>query len=454
MSRRQGNSFPTHTLSAHGDENSLPSVLGAKVAKPFGTSSAFGGAQQASLKAAASALGGVNASSKGLGSVMARPAVATRGRVRQFGEEISLKRAANHLNATSSDAPSLDHAQKAPKLTGTTSSVIVPPANSAFQFTAAPSAPAPIEPEPMSMATPKGALGQPIEHVEESELMAAGVEAMTMAQEFGSPIKDIDAGDWDDPQLAAEYVEDVYEYFRENEHVNRPSSAYMSKQPDINPKMRSILINWMVDVHLKFRFLPETLYLTVNIMDRFLCKKAVGRTKLQLVGVTSMLIAAKYEEIYPPEVRDLVLVTDKAYTREEIIAMESLILKVLAFELNYPTQYFFLNRVLKAAEADTVTVVMSGFFSECMLQEYRFLAFTPSAIAAAAGWLANKSCGRKPWTSTLTHYTGYTEESLEEPVNTFLAFLRERSSTNAIRKKYSKKLGVPLLTACLQRLAM
>jgi G2/mitotic-specific cyclin-B, other len=86
--------------------------------------------------------------------------------------------------------------------------------------------------------------------------------------------------------------------------------------------MRAILIDWLIEVHLKFKLLPETLFLTINLIDRFLEKAVIQRTKLQLVGVTSMLIASKYEEIYAPEVRDFVYITDKAYSKEEILKME------------------------------------------------------------------------------------------------------------------------------------
>jgi hypothetical protein len=90
-------------------------------------------------------------------------------------------------------------------------------------------------------------------------------------------------------------------------------------QTDINEKMRAILVDWLIDVHLKFKLLPETLYLTVEYIDRYLNKEPVTRKKLQLVGVTAMLIASKYEEIYAPEIRDFVYITDKAYTKEEIL---------------------------------------------------------------------------------------------------------------------------------------
>lgn len=95
-----------------------------------------------------------------------------------------------------------------------------------------------------------------------------------------------------------------------------PSSECLTSQKDVNKKMRTILIGWLVEVHLKFKLLPETLFLTINLIDRYLEKKQILRTNFQLLGVTAMLIASKYEEIYAPEIRDFVYITDKAYTKE------------------------------------------------------------------------------------------------------------------------------------------
>lgn len=93
--------------------------------------------------------------------------------------------------------------------------------------------------------------------------------------------------------------------------------------------MRSILIDWLVEVHLKFKLVPESLYLTVNLIDRYLEREQVHRSKLQLLGVTAMLIACKYEEIYPPIVKDFVYITDNAYTKEEILEQERIMLVCL-----------------------------------------------------------------------------------------------------------------------------
>ena len=99
---------------------------------------------------------------------------------------------------------------------------------------------------------------------------------------------------------------------------NRPKPGYMKKQPDINHSMRAILVDWLVEVAEEYKLLPQTLYLTINYIDRFLSAMSVLRGKLQLVGTACMLVAAKFEEIYPPEVSDFVYITDDTYTTKQV----------------------------------------------------------------------------------------------------------------------------------------
>ena len=123
-----------------------------------------------------------------------------------------------------------------------------------------------------------------------------------------------------------------------------PNSKYMINQPDINEKMRRILVDWLLKVHGKFKLLPETLYLTINIIDRYLSSETVTRKVLQLIGVTAMHIACKYEEIYPPEATDFVYITDNAYTKKELLDTEYNILKTLNFNLTFVSAYRHLER--------------------------------------------------------------------------------------------------------------
>lgn len=152
--------------------------------------------------------------------------------------------------------------------------------------------------------------------------------------------------------------------------------------------MRAILVDWLVEVHMKFRLVPETLYLCVNIIDRYLDKTFVERTKLQLVGITALLVACKYEEIYPPEVRDCCYICDHAYTRQEILDMEANILKVLEYRISVPTAYPFMLRFLHLTKASMAARHAAFYYLDRMLQEYSFLRHRPSLVACACISLA------------------------------------------------------------------
>lgn len=104
-------------------------------------------------------------------------------------------------------------------------------------------------------------------------------------------------------------------------------------QNDVNPNMRSILVDWLVEVAQEYNMQPDTLYLTVAYIDRFLSSVAVARHELQLVGIACMLVAAKYEEIYAPTVQDFVYITDHSYTAEQLLSMEHKVLETLQYEV-------------------------------------------------------------------------------------------------------------------------
>lgn len=158
----------------------------------------------------------------------------------------------------------------------------------------------------------------PLPQAAEMRNFMTGVNDDVLSYQYSSPADDIDERDSEDPLCATSYVQDMYEHFRLKEMSTSVRPVYMEDQQYINERMRSILVDWLVEVHLKFKLVPETLYLTVNIIDRYLSKAEVSRPKLQLVGVTALLIASKYEEIYPPELRDLVYICDRAYSKLEV----------------------------------------------------------------------------------------------------------------------------------------
>lgn len=103
--------------------------------------------------------------------------------------------------------------------------------------------------------------------------------------------------------------------------------------------MRTVLVDWLMDVHTRFEMVTETLFLAVNLLDRFLEKIEISRDILQLVGITCLMIASKFEDIYPPDAEECAFITANTYTKTEVLKMEFKILNTLEFRIMKTTSY-------------------------------------------------------------------------------------------------------------------
>ncbi|KAK9271351.1 hypothetical protein L1049_026941 [Liquidambar formosana] len=251
-----------------------------------------------------------------------------------------------------------------------------------------------------------------------------------------------------DPQFCATIACDIYKHLRASEAKKRPSTDFMEKfQKDINASMRSILIDWLVEVAEEYRLVPDTLYLTVNYIDRYLSGNMMNRQQLQLLGVACMMIAAKYEEICAPQVEEFCYITDNTYFKEEVLQMESAVLNYLKFEMTAPTPKSFLRRFVRAAQGvnevpSLQLECMANYIAELSLLEYSMLCYAPSLIAASAIFLAKYILlpSNRPWNSTLGHYTLYQPSDLSDCVKALHRLCCNSLNSNlpAIREKYSQ----------------
>lgn len=274
-----------------------------------------------------------------------------------------------------------------------------------------------------------------------STLTARSKAACGLTNRPKNEIDDIDAADADNHLAAVEYVEDIYNFYKLTEDEGRVND-YMDFQPELNHKMRAILVDWLIEVHRKFELMPESLYLTINILDRFLSVKTVPRRELQLVGISSMLIACKYEEIWAPEVNDFTHISDNAYARDQILQMEKSILGKLEWYLTVPTPYVFLVRYIKASTAnDQEMENMAFFFAELGLMNYKTtIACCPSMLAASSVYAARSTLNRSPlWTQTLQHHTVYSEDQLMECAKQLVRYHSSvaENKLKAIYRKFS-----------------
>ncbi|XP_057505460.1 cyclin-A1-1 [Actinidia eriantha] len=251
-----------------------------------------------------------------------------------------------------------------------------------------------------------------------------------------------------DPQLCATMACDIYKHLRATEAKKRPSTDFMERvQKDINATMRAILVDWLVEVAEEYRLVPDTLYLTVNYIDRYLSGNTMDRQRLQLLGVASMMIASKYEEICAPQVEEFCYITDNTYFKEEVLQMESSVLNYMKFEMTAPTTKCFLRRFVRAAqvvnEAPSMQLeCLANYLAELSLLEYSMLSYAPSVIAASAIFLAKYILipSKRPWNSTLRHYTLYQPSDLCDCIKALhgLCCNSHNSSLPAIREKYSQ----------------
>ncbi|XP_056134763.1 G2/mitotic-specific cyclin-B2 [Lampris incognitus] len=253
-------------------------------------------------------------------------------------------------------------------------------------------------------------------------------------------VEDIDENDADMPQLCSEYVKDIYVYLRSLEEQQAVRPKYMQGY-EITERMRALLIDWLIQVHSRFQLLQETLYLTVAVLDRFLQVHPISRRKLQLVGVTAMLVASKYEEMYCPDVGDFSYITDNAFSKAQILEMERVILQQLNFDLGRPLPLHFLRRASKASNCNVEKHMLAKYLMELTLLDYDMVHYRPSEIAAASLYLAQLLLDELPWSSTQRHYTTYDENHLK-PIGQLIAknvvIVNEgKTKFQAVKSKYS-----------------
>ncbi|KAI4389639.1 hypothetical protein MLD38_001844 [Melastoma candidum] len=209
-----------------------------------------------------------------------------------------------------------------------------------------------------------------VQHTEAMLEENDGMDEVEMEDVDNEPVVDIDDKDKSNALAVVEYVDDLYKFYKKIECCSCVPPNSMDRQPDINDRMRGILIDWLIEVHYKFELMDETLYLMVNMIDRFLEVQQIGRKNLQLVGVTAMLLACKYEEVTVPVVEDLIIISDNAYDRKEVLDMEKLMVNTLQFNMSVPTTYMFMRRFLKAAQSDEKIELLAFFVAELCLVEY------------------------------------------------------------------------------------
>ncbi|KAJ7325432.1 cyclin-like protein, partial [Mycena albidolilacea] len=265
--------------------------------------------------------------------------------------------------------------------------------------------------------------------------------------------EDLDAADWDDPMMASEYVADIQRYLKEVEvrvvpYPHHPSPThYMASQTAFTWDMRaSSTTSSSRFVHTRFH-LPETLFLSTHLIDRFLSLRAVAPGKLQLVGMACLLLASKYEETVSPAIANFTQISDGAFSNAEMQQAEQNVLRTLGWDLSYPSPIHWLRRVSKAERYQTQTRQLGKYLAEIVLVEERLVGTPPSLLAAAAMWLVRLALGEGDWlprayvlwTPTLAHYATYAEAELLPAARRMLRYVLQPVRHESFYRKWAGK---------------
>jgi hypothetical protein len=262
------------------------------------------------------------------------------------------------------------------------------------------------------------------------------VEASRSYQNI-QPAIDADDEQWGTP-MENEYGEEILEHMRTLEKRMRPNPHYMDCQDECQWHMRTALVDWLVRVHHRFTLLPETLFLAVNYVDRFLSHMVVSLGKLQLVGATAIFLAAKYEEVNCLSIQEILYVVDHGYKPNEIFAAERCMLSTLDFELGWPGPMAFLLHIGTADGHDLDTRNLAEYFLEVAVMDKQFIGLAPSLLAAGAHCLARRMLRKGHWTSAHVSHSRYTYLQVRQLVVALIGCCQSPKIHHpAVYKKYA-----------------
>ncbi|CAB3397653.1 unnamed protein product [Caenorhabditis bovis] len=279
------------------------------------------------------------------------------------------------------------------------------------------------------------------ENVKPGELAVARVDS------FVDPIPDydFDKEEAHNPDSVSEFAQDIFRYYKSRE-VNFRVVDYLKRHPEIDIKVRAILIDWLVELQESFELNHETLYNSVKLVDIYLSKTSnVSRDTIQMMACAAIFIAAKFDERSPPLADDLIYLAGDRFDRDSLMAMERKLFKIVDFDLGAPLSYRYLRRLGRVMRIDMATLTLSRYLLETSLLVYDYSLVSASRIASAAFLLAMKMKDRSfKWNSILIKYSGYMEDEvvpLMEHLNHMIHFVNTQwEQLVNIREKYSHEV--------------
>lgn len=254
-----------------------------------------------------------------------------------------------------------------------------------------------------------------------------------------SPLKALFAVDTADRESVLAYQSHILQHLTERSASYKLGREYLSLQADITSKMRSILVDWLVDVSYKFRLSAHTLFQAVNTIDRYLAVKQISKLDLQLLGATCLLLQSKYEEVYPPQLKDFLAVCDNAYTAEQMLDMEADVLNELSFDISQASSLYFLQLAQLHLQMEAKPAAFARYVLETALLDASAARHTNAAQVAGALFLVHKIFKLGAWTAEHTSFFSVSEAEVRASAKDLYLIMQriDASSLSAVKRKFA-----------------
>lgn len=224
-----------------------------------------------------------------------------------------------------------------------------------------------------------------------------------MCDSHSSPKLSIDTGG-KEHLMVNEYASDVMEYLKSREKLNGIciDPNYMSMHNEISIKHRTIVVDWLVAVCAQFDLPSDSLFLAVNLMDRFLSLRRCPKSKIQLIGTTCLMLATKLTDPYYPLPLDFLHVSGYAFSLRELLKAEEIVFEALGYNLTRPTTFNFVSYYCHVSRCTDKRIgIFAEYLATLSLLDYSLLKYMPSEIAASSVHLALSWLGdEEPWNSS------------------------------------------------------
>jgi G2/mitotic-specific cyclin 2 len=231
--------------------------------------------------------------------------------------------------------------------------------------------------------------------------------------------------------MAGKYADSVFEYLAA---IDRPQPYFNDV---VSWKMRSLLVDWIINIHEKLALCHDTLFYAVNLIDKFLAVRSIPGSKLQLVGISALMIACKFEEVVCPTLQTFVVLTEKTLTDEDIRKAEKYMLHTLNYDVQFVSPLNFLRRCSKANNYEITSRAVAKYLLELTLLYEEFTRCRSSVKAAAAMYLARKITGQDQCKNLFMIYSGHTKEEIRGCFKSFVRIISEPVPFDNIQSKYN-----------------